>query len=360
MGSAVYEHVVIVLTHGSRLTAQELEESIRRMTTKFIPYLRNTLRCKVREEALIFKKGYKDDGLDSVLNYIIANKKYKPKVMKDIGKYWNPKDPATSIEFLLKNSLTFAKIQGLLLEVQDKNEDLQGQLKQIKHEMKHANKETIRRLAHSVNTKIRAEKETVDTLREEMETQMKSMQQKINEKNQQIDILWKELHEFKSNTKLCDSLTTRTTETDKLEGRYWCRDYSKDIQYYSKQDLSNARVPSALARDRVNTNMLVHTDNSKFDKCKPLPSNNPNKDLEKKRVEKQVMNEKYYMNPAYVSRFNRQPVYNTAHYIDIKNLNTANERKGLIDVKNSQSKLKKTPQGISMKLVKEYPHCIFK
>ena len=93
MGRAVYEHVVIVLTHGSRLAPQELENAVIRMTTKFIPYLRDELNCKVKEEILIYKKESEDDGLDGVFNYIITNKKYKPDLMKDLGKFWNPKDP---------------------------------------------------------------------------------------------------------------------------------------------------------------------------------------------------------------------------------------------------------------------------
>ena len=376
MGSAVYEHVIIVLTHGSRLTAQELEESIRRMTTEFIPYLRNALRCKVKEDILIFKKNCKDDGLDSVLNYITENKKYKPKIMKDIGKYWDPKDPTTSIESLIKNSLTFARIQGLLLEVKYKNEDLQGQLKEIRHGIKHIDKESIKKLAHSLNTKIRTGKETVETLRGEMEHQMETMQQRINEKNKQIDILWKEIYELKSKFKLCDSLTTRTTTATGKLGREHAykepdvREHPNERknQYYSNKDLNNIRVPSASSKSGVNTGRSMSIENSKIENHKVLSYRNhnahhyPTKDLglEKKKVGKQVKNEKYYMNPAYVPNFNRAPVHNAAHYVDTKKINPPNERKGLIDVRNPQSKLKKALQGTSMKLRKEHAHCIYK
>lgn len=219
MGNAVYEHVVIVLTHGSRLTPQELENSVARMTTEFIPYLRNNLKCKVKEEILIFKKGSTDDGLNEVLNYIVTSRKYKPEVMKDLGKFWNPKDPLGSVESLLKNSMIFNKIREMLTEVKDKNESIQSQLKQIKHEMKHItltnDKETkkqLSRFAYSVNARLKVEKESVETLREELGNQMIAMQQRLDEKNKQIDILWKELNELKTKPKLYDSLTTRATE----------------------------------------------------------------------------------------------------------------------------------------------------
>ena len=113
MGRAVYEHVVIILTHGNRLSPQELENAVARMTTEFIPYLRNKLGCKVKEEILIFMKGSKDDGLEGILRYIIESAKYKPKVMDDLSKYWDPNNPSKSIESLLQNSKLFKKVQLL-------------------------------------------------------------------------------------------------------------------------------------------------------------------------------------------------------------------------------------------------------
>ena len=224
MGKAVYDHVMIVLTHGSRLEPQELENAVARMTTEFIPYLQNKLKCKVRNEILVYKKGYEDDGLDDVLNCIISSKKYKPEVMNDISEYWNPQDPLRSIENLLKNSETFGRIQDLLTELYSKNQSIQGQMKLIKQEMKtltqEKEKKTRRELdkfASNLNEKLKAEQVTVQTLRNEVTNRMQLMQQQMEEKNKQIDILWKELNELKTMPKLHDSLTTRATEKTTLE-----------------------------------------------------------------------------------------------------------------------------------------------
>ena len=139
MGRAVYEHVIIVLTHGNRLSAQELEKSVVRMTTEFIPYLRDKLRCKVREDLLIYRKGYEDDGLGDIIKYITSSNKYKPIVSKDIRKFWNSENPMGTIDNLLKNSYIFSKIQELVLEAQHSNEIVKKQIKKIKHEIKHIN-----------------------------------------------------------------------------------------------------------------------------------------------------------------------------------------------------------------------------
>lgn len=385
MGSAVYEHVVIVLTHGSRLTPQELEGSVARMTTEFIPYLRNTLRCKVKEEILIFKKDCEDDGLEEVLNYILENEKYKPEVMQDLGKFWDPKNPLSSLEALLKNSATFGKIQGLLLEVQDRNESMQGQLRQIRHEMKHLNSNVERetrkdlgRLAHSVNTKIRAGKESVEALREQMHSQMKAMQQKLSEKNKQIDTLWKELHELKTGSKLYDSLTTRATasETEKEEerhGKYSYRDpdglvplgkeYAKG--YYpierhrkkreqikkqeadsipahdpasSRSEVSGMKILSTEATATYETERVKHK--KEFNDAYELryqpsfetayknlyPLTRDPEIKERKKVGKEYSREKCYMNPVYVSRFSKLPCDNPLA-ADTKKANPPSERR---------------------------------
>ncbi len=225
MGKAVYEHVVIVLTHGNRLAPQELENAVRRMTTEFIPYLHNNLKCKVKDEILIYKKGEENDGLEEVLKYITSSAKYLPKVMEDLGRFWKPDDPLGSIEYLLQNSQIFNKIQELLFEVQDKNEDMQDQLEQIKREMASMGveqdkqvKSGLQVIEHSVSARIIEEKKDVDVFKDEVGKQVRLIQRQLEEKDKQIHLLKKDLEEVKSQSVSGHSslaqppLTTRAKE----------------------------------------------------------------------------------------------------------------------------------------------------
>ena len=215
MDKAVYEHVVIVLTHGSRLEKQELEKAIIRMTTQFIPYLSNTLKCKVKEEILIYKKAEEDDGLEGVLKYITSSKKYKPRIMEDLGNFWNPNDPLGSIEYLLQNSNIFNKIQDLLLEVKIKNETIQSQMEEIKKQMEkvandNSNKAGLTKLAQSVQRKFKEEDKMMQQLKDSVNMKIDQIQVKLGEKDKQIETLAKELNELKSKTQsFQEPLTTR-------------------------------------------------------------------------------------------------------------------------------------------------------
>eukprot|EP00826_Nyctotherus_ovalis_P065913 TRINITY_DN9708_c0_g1_i9.p1 TRINITY_DN9708_c0_g1~~TRINITY_DN9708_c0_g1_i9.p1 ORF type:complete len:553 (-),score=157.15 TRINITY_DN9708_c0_g1_i9:332-1990(-) len=205
MDKAVYEHVVIVLTHGSRLERQELEKAIVRMTTQFIPYLANTLKCKVKEEILIYRKGEADDGLEGVLKYITSSKKYKPRIMEDLGNFWNPEDPLGSIEYLLQNSHIFNKIQDLLTEVQSKNDSVQSQMEEIKREMERissdkSNKAGLTKLAQSVQRKFREENKIMQQLQDNVNTRIDAIQTQLGEKDMQIENLVRELNDIKSKT----------------------------------------------------------------------------------------------------------------------------------------------------------------
>jgi len=204
MGRAVYEHVVIVLTHGNRLTSAELENAVKRMTTEFIPYLKNNLKCKVKEEILIYRKGEENDGLEDVLKYITSNEKYKPKVMEDLGRFWKPEDPLGSIEYLLQNSEIFNKIQDLLSEVQSKNEDMQDQMEKIKQEMEDmANLQEkqvnlgLNELKNNVKNQFEEEKAQVAVFKDDVEKQIRSMQKQLDDKNKQIELLRRDLEEVK-------------------------------------------------------------------------------------------------------------------------------------------------------------------
>ncbi len=218
MGKAVYEHVVIVLTHGNRLTSQELENAVRRMTTEFIPYLRNNLKCKVKEEILIYHKGEADDGLEDVLKYITSSSKYQPQVMEDLGRFWKPDDPLGSIEYLLQNSQIFNKIQELLFEVRDKNENIQDQLAQIKHEMDSIGHEQSRQvkdglhaIEHSAVEKIQEEKREVSSFKDEVGHQMRLIQRQLEEKDKQIAGLRKGIDEVRSSSNHSTQPSLNTT-----------------------------------------------------------------------------------------------------------------------------------------------------
>jgi len=200
MGNAVYEHVVIVLTHGSGLTSEELENAVARMTTEFIPYLRNTLNCKVKEEILIFNKDESDDGLDGVLGYITSNKKYRPALMEDLGKFWNPEDPVRSIEYLIQNSKVFNKIQEILLEVQNKNICMSDPIGQTKKKIGSIvlKKDEFQKFQQNIKEQFKRSQKSVHYLRNEMIERIEQLKGNMEKKDKQIETLSKELAEIKN------------------------------------------------------------------------------------------------------------------------------------------------------------------
>ena len=263
MGRAVYEHVIIVLTHGNRLSAQELEKSVVRMTTEFIPYLRDKLRCKVREDLLIYRKGYEDDGLGDIIKYITSSNKYKPIVSKDIRKFWNSENPMGTIDNLLKNSYIFSKIQELVLEAQHNNEIIKKQIKKIKHEIKHINlkkdnetKIKLNKLSENLKDKLREETVLVKALRDEVNNQMEEMKHSMKDKDKKIDTLWRELKEIKANTK-----SPLQPFHNKKENPFAINDYKAIGGSYTQRDLKYNSY-------KANKNPIMHENihnNSKFD-----------------------------------------------------------------------------------------------
>jgi len=200
MGRAVYEHVIIILTHGDKLNTKELEKAVDRMANEFIPYLRNNLDCKVKEEIFVYMKGKEDDGLDGILNYIVANKKYKPEVMEDLVRFWNPNNPSKSIENLLVNSEIFTKIQTLLQELQAKSEAVQEQVKDIKQEIEFENikKEKkveykFKRLEGEIKIRFEHEKKFIELFKSEINGKINLIQKDVNEKYKQVNRLWKRM-----------------------------------------------------------------------------------------------------------------------------------------------------------------------
>ena len=249
MGRAVYDHVIIVLTHGSRLKPQELENSVARMTTEFIPYLRNKLKCKVKEETLIYKKGFEDDGLDEVFNYIITNNKYKPEVMKDLYKFWDPKNPLESIESLLKNSKIFHKIQKLLIDVKNKHESLQTQIKEIKQEVKQIKNvksneinKKVNKFIWAIDEKLKASKESIETLKDEVKLKIRNMQDQMKERDKQMDILRREIKELKTAKKMQDTLTTRSSIFDIDDNNTLLNERKTDPNAYKGKTSSDKRT----------------------------------------------------------------------------------------------------------------------
>lgn len=195
MNRAIYEHAIIVLTHGERLSPLELEEAVAKMTTEFIPLLRQRLGRRVREEILVYRKG-EDDGLDEVLKYVTGSEKYVSGIVDDLGKFWDSDKPLNSIEYLLQNSKIFNKIQDLLLDAKSENESLREELKTTKEEMRSEAfkenkelKEEIKELTLYVNKQLEQDKNIIEALRMEMKRQLRAMQKSLHEKDKEIEKL---------------------------------------------------------------------------------------------------------------------------------------------------------------------------
>ena len=195
MCSTVYEHIIIILTHGNRLAAQELENAVARMTTEFIPYLRDNLKFKVKDEILVYTKDNKNDGLEGVLEYITSNKKYKPIIVNNSKKFWNPEDPTGSIEYSLQNSKAFNKIQDIVLELQERNEDIESQIKSIMNDIKNM------KLKSSIIEKeliyIKTQTQIDNNFKAGIKNQVKELKDMLQKKHYQMEMLTKKLKDRK-------------------------------------------------------------------------------------------------------------------------------------------------------------------
>jgi len=242
MGRVVYEHVIIVLTHGDRLSPHELEGAVARMTTEFIPALREKLRCKVKDEILIYRKGKEDDGLDEVLKYVTSNEKYKPRITEDLGKFWDPDNPLSSIEYLLQHSRIFNKIQDLLLDARSDNSHLRAEFQETKDEIRsivlkenRELREEIKELKLYVNKQLEQDKNIIESLKSEMKRHMHAMQKSLNEKDKEIEKLKRECNKKTSTNNLLEMASNILNKSQKDN-----KENIEDNTLYTKYTSRNA------------------------------------------------------------------------------------------------------------------------
>ncbi len=204
MGKAVYEHVVIVITHGNRLFENELETAVGRMTREFFPYIRAQLGLAVRDEVFVFRKGEDSDGLEDIFKLIVSNKKYKPKVMGELEQFWNAEDPAGSISRLLENSSTFRRIQDMLLAAQNKTQAVQTQVETIRTQVDVLARKQPRLLSvelgdveSGLGRKLSAHCKAIDDVKREVTGKLLRIQKELDDKNWQIALLHRGIEEAK-------------------------------------------------------------------------------------------------------------------------------------------------------------------
>lgn len=281
MGKSVYEHVIIVLTHGNRLSANELETAITRMTREFIPYIRNSLKCKVKEEILIFLKGEEPDGLEDIMKYITLSSKYQPRIMEDLGKFWKEEDPLGSIEYLLQNSQIFKKIQDILQDCQIKNTDIQEQIEEIKKEMetmsKDQNKE-IRKEIGNVGSELQGQcnkqNKDMQSFKVEIEMKMKAMQQQLIDRDRQVVNLQKGMEEMKS------IMPAQLAESSQIPSTARPPTAQNLVKPQLKDKPTTARVDNQISKENKNTRQ-ISSHEEKFNETKHF-SNQPKQDIQKR------------------------------------------------------------------------------
>jgi len=213
LANAKYEHISIILTHGSCLTSQELEEAIVRMTTEFIPYIKDTLKYKVKDEILIYKNKGIEDGLNGVLEYITLNKGYRSSIIEDLRKFWMPEDPLGSIEYLLQNAKIFNQLQDLILNTKENHKELEeevntlkSQITSLEFEKNKEMKEEIEKVILGYQETIKQEVNSFESYKSEIDDKLKQMREEINNKDKKIEILTKQIEDLKVNKK--ESIST--------------------------------------------------------------------------------------------------------------------------------------------------------
>eukprot|EP00826_Nyctotherus_ovalis_P042293 TRINITY_DN4331_c0_g2_i11.p1 TRINITY_DN4331_c0_g2~~TRINITY_DN4331_c0_g2_i11.p1 ORF type:complete len:466 (+),score=78.30 TRINITY_DN4331_c0_g2_i11:245-1642(+) len=187
-----YQHLIIVLTHGDKLNAQEFERAIARMTTEFIPRLREGLRVRMKEEVFVYRKGEEQDGLDGVFGCLVGCEESK-KVA-----------PVGCADYLLQNSEIFNNVQDLLLGMQGESRSTQNQIEEIKQKIKklqeNETKAIIKELQASMEEKFREEKASLNEFKSEIKKEIDSFKQELANKDKEISELKDKLAELSKRT----------------------------------------------------------------------------------------------------------------------------------------------------------------
>lgn len=195
MPNVGYEHISIVLTHGNRLNSQELEEAVARMTTKFIPYIKDSLKCRVKEEILIYESEGKDDGLDGVLGYITVGRE------NELGKLLKPENGLESVEYLLQNSRVFNQIQDLVVNVKERDECFEDEMRRLRLRLWKEVRKEVEKAFLGYEEKMMRELNSFESFKNDIKVQIKLMKEELGDKDRQIKHLKKQLDELKPNTK---------------------------------------------------------------------------------------------------------------------------------------------------------------
>eukprot|EP00826_Nyctotherus_ovalis_P009380 TRINITY_DN12473_c0_g1_i17.p1 TRINITY_DN12473_c0_g1~~TRINITY_DN12473_c0_g1_i17.p1 ORF type:complete len:480 (+),score=125.82 TRINITY_DN12473_c0_g1_i17:71-1510(+) len=184
MDNPVYQRIIIVLTHGNRLSGYELESAVAKMTTEFIPYLKTTLKCSVCEEILIYRKG-EDDGLDEVMRYVEGG------VDKELVESLSGQEKV--VEYLVKTSQSVAMLKEMLLNEQARSNEMESQLKQIREGTERKVKDAVKEAVQKVESKLKDERSYMELFKESVSRQLRLLQCQAAEKDKEIGSLRKEL-----------------------------------------------------------------------------------------------------------------------------------------------------------------------
>eukprot|EP00826_Nyctotherus_ovalis_P011788 TRINITY_DN13071_c0_g1_i1.p1 TRINITY_DN13071_c0_g1~~TRINITY_DN13071_c0_g1_i1.p1 ORF type:complete len:424 (+),score=94.02 TRINITY_DN13071_c0_g1_i1:37-1308(+) len=195
MHNVSYEHISIILTHGNRLNSQELEEAVARMTTKFIPYIKDSLRYKVKEEILIYESEGRDDGLDGVLGYITVNGE------NEGGKLLKLENGLESVEYLLQNSRVFNQIQDLVVSVKERDGYLEDEIRRLRLRLWKEVRKEVEKVFLSYEEKMMRELSSFESFKNDIKVQIKQMKEELSDKDRLIKNLTRQLDEPKPNTK---------------------------------------------------------------------------------------------------------------------------------------------------------------
>eukprot|EP00826_Nyctotherus_ovalis_P035574 TRINITY_DN3064_c0_g7_i1.p1 TRINITY_DN3064_c0_g7~~TRINITY_DN3064_c0_g7_i1.p1 ORF type:complete len:464 (-),score=117.06 TRINITY_DN3064_c0_g7_i1:106-1497(-) len=180
MNKIAYDQIAVVLTHGNRLTPEEFEKAVVKMTTDFISRLKNTLNFRVKEEVFVYRKGQKQDGLDGIFNCLRFNREAKEKC-------------SDSSEFSFQE--TFNKVQDFLLELQGENEILRNEIDEIKREMVKRSRGGSRDLQTTVQDFMKEEKNSLDSFKEEVRKEISAFKLELASKDKEIAELKEKLNE---------------------------------------------------------------------------------------------------------------------------------------------------------------------
>lgn len=177
MNKIAYDQIAIVLTHGNRLTPEEFEKAVVKMTTDFISRLKNTLNFRVKEEVFVYRKGQRQDGLDGIFNCLRFNREANLRE-KCICR------GSDSSEFSFQE--TFNKVQDLLLELQGENETLKSEIDEIKKEMERRSRADPRDFQTSMQDFMKEEKNSLDSFREEVRKEISALKLELASKDKEI------------------------------------------------------------------------------------------------------------------------------------------------------------------------------